>query len=162
MEEFDMDGFVVLLIPVIVVTAILTTGIRIVKPGEVGFVYRGRRFVGFTGPAFVFAPPVVGRVYRMKEESLHIVVESSVPKTEVLLEIANPSIFPITEEGVLTKIRNQVSESVLKILSHRGADDKSQEDRTAADDIRNGLTSSFREIGLIVKRVKVGNHNLET
>jgi len=158
-----MDGFVVILISVIIaVFAVLTTGVRIVKPGEVGFVYRGRRFIGFTGPAFVFAPPVVGRVYRMKEESLNIIVELSVPKTEVLLEIANPSIFPIAEEDVLTKIRSEVSESVLRILSQRGADDRSLDLSVAAEDIRKKLNTSFLEAGVIVKRVKVGGYKLET
>ena len=55
--RFEMDTGVALLLTVIMIViaiAIITTGIHIVKPGEIGFLYRGRKCLRHFGPAFVF------------------------------------------------------------------------------------------------------------
>lgn len=141
--------------------ATLMTGVHVVRPGEIGFVYRGRKFLGHTGPAFVLATPIIGRVYRMKAESLHVLVESSVPETEILLEIADHSRFPIAEKDVDSEIRSRTSESVLEALSRQDTDGGFWDARTSAEDIRNRLNTSFKEMGLVVKYVRLGDHTLE-
>ena len=150
-------GLLILLLAIVVVFALLTTGIRVVRPGEIGFVYRGRTFLRHTGPAFVFGPPIIGRVYRVKEESLQIVVESSVPRTEIQLGIVDPTKVPMWAKELESEIRTKVSDIVLKALSRYG-DSRSHLDTVAvAEEIKNELDMSVRELGLTIMYVRLGD-----
>ena len=146
----------ILLVTIVVVFALLTTGIRIVRPGEIGFIYRGRTFLRHTGPALVFAPPIIGRVYRVKEESLHIVVESSVPRTEIQLGIADPSKVPMWAKEIESEIKTKVSNHVLKALSRYGYSRNHLDPGAAAEDIKNRLDMSVKNLGLTIVSVRLG------
>ena len=146
----------ILLVTIVVVLALLTTGIRIVRPGEIGFIYRGRTFLRHTGPAFIFAPPIIGRVYRVKEESLHIVVESSTPRTEIQLGIADPSKVPMWAKEIESEIRTEVSDLVLKALSRYGSGKSHLNTEATAEDIKSKLDMSVRNLGLTIVSVRLG------
>ena len=157
--RFDMDEgatLFVTLVMILVVTAILTTGIHIIRPGEIGFIYRGRKFLRHTGPAFVFGPPIIGRVYRVKVESLLIVVESSVPRAEIQLGIADPSKVPMWAKKIESEIKTQVADLTLKALSRYGSDKSHLDTVAAAEDIKNRLDASVKDLGLTVVDLKLG------
>ena len=149
----------VTLVMIVVVVAILTTGVHIVKPGEIGFVYRGRKFLRHSGPAFLMGPPIISKIYRMKAESLHIVFESSSPRTEVLLGIADPSRVPVTVEGLDSEIRNLSSKTIKEVLSRRKAGGNGTDLEVVAEEMRLGLNKSFENMGLSVNSVKVGDRH---
>jgi regulator of protease activity HflC (stomatin/prohibitin superfamily) len=162
--RFDMDDGVTLLVTlvmVIVVTGILTTGIHIVKPGEIGFMYRGRKFLRHSGPAFLMGPPIIGKIYRMKAESLHIVFESSSPRMEILLGIADPSRVPITTQDLDSEIKDSTSKAVREVLSRTKSAGSQPDLKTLAEELKLRLDKSLEILGLRVRSIIVGGHSFD-
>jgi regulator of protease activity HflC (stomatin/prohibitin superfamily) len=159
-----MDQGLTLLITIMVIMAVvtlLTTGVRVVKPGEIGFVYRGRKFLRHIGPAFVIAPPIIGKVYRMRVESLHAVFESLEPRTEILLDIANPSRVPITAQDLDSEIKDSTSKAVREVLSRTKSAGSQPDLKTLAEELKLRLDKSLETLGLRVKSIIVGNHSFD-
>jgi regulator of protease activity HflC (stomatin/prohibitin superfamily) len=156
-----MDPGVALLLTVImivVVIAIITTGIHIVKPGEIGFLYRGRKCLRHFGPAFVFSTPIVSKMYKVKTESFHILFEPPNPRIEALLEIANPSRVPIAVKDLDSEIRNLASDTVRGRFTQMNAAMNRADFVVDAEELTLRLNKSFEKMGLRVSSVKVGEH----
>ena len=155
------EGFVLLItIMMIMVTiAVLTTGIHIIRPGEIGLIYRGKKFLRHSGPAFVMGPPIIGKVYRIKAKSLHIMFESptsSSPSMEILLYIADPSRIPTTVKDLDSEIRGLASVAVNEARSRINAAGNPTDYAAVAEKMRLRLDKSFEKIGLKVSIIKVG------
>lgn len=154
-----MDTDLVLLLLVVAIAAVfalMATMIHIVKPGEIGFVYRRGTFLRLIEPGhLVMAAPIIFKVHRMKTESLHIVVDSSAHRAELQLGISDPSRVPVTVEEVESETRNKASELVLKSLSRYGSDKNHLDTTAAAEEIENRLNTILRDIGFKVVYLKV-------
>jgi regulator of protease activity HflC (stomatin/prohibitin superfamily) len=154
-----MDTSSVLLILFVAIAAVFTlmaTMIHIVRPGEIGFVYRRGTFLRLIEPGrLVMVAPIIFRIHRMKTESLHIVVESSAHRAQLQLGIADPSRVPVTVEEVESETRNRASELVLRSLSRYGSDKNHLDTTAAAKEIENRLNTILRDIGLKVESLKM-------
>ncbi len=154
-----MDSGVALLLTVtMIVIAIITTGIHIVKPGEIGILYRGRKCLRHFGPSFVFSTPIVSKMYIVKAESFHIVFEPPNPRVEVLLEIADPSRVPIAVKDLDFEIRNVATGTVRGRLTQTNAAMNRADLVVDAEELTLRLNKSFEKMGLRVGSVKVGEH----
>ena len=152
-----MDTGLVLLTLLLIaaVFALMMTMAHIIRPGEIGFIYRRGAFLRLIEPGFLMAMPVIFRIYRMKTESLQIEVESSAHRAELQLGIADPSRVPVTVGDVESETRNRASEVVLKTFSRYSSDKKYLDTTAAVEEIEDRLNKSLRDMGLEVVRLKV-------
>ena len=149
-------GLVLLMLLLIAaVFALMMTMTHIIRPGEIGFIYRRGTFLRFVGPSLNIAMPVIFKIYRMKTESLQIEVESSTHRAKLQLGIADPSRVPVTVGDVESDARNRASEVVLKTFSRYSSDKKYLDTTAAVEEIEDRLSKSLRDIGLEVVRLKV-------
>ena len=144
-----------MLLLIAAVFALMMTMAHIIRPGEIGFIYRRGSFLRLIEPGFLMAMPVIFKVYRMKTESLQIVVESSVHRAELQLGIADPSRVPVAVGEVESEARNRASETVLKTLSRYSSNKKHLDLTAAVEETENRLNRSLRDIGLKVVHLKV-------
>lgn len=152
----------VLLVAMAVTFSILMTGIHIVRQDEIGFVYRGKKFVQQSGPRIVVSTPIIGKVHRMKAKSLHITVEPSNPRTEVILSIADPSKVPVTVKDLDFEIRNSISNAITKAPQFQESCRDSKDPSDIAENLKDMLDESLRDMGFVVKSLRFGNHVIET
>ena len=145
----------ILFVAIAAVGALMATMIHIVKPGEIGLVYRRGAFLRLIKPGhIVMAMPIIFKVHRVKTESLRIVVKSSTYGAELRLGIADPSRVPVPVGEAGLETRNKASELVQKSLSRYGSD-KDRLDTTAAEEIENRLDTILRDEGLKVESLKI-------
>ena len=145
-----------LLVAIAAVFAVMATMIHIVKPGEIGFVYRRGTFLRLIEPGhLIMIAPIIYKVHRMKTESLHVVVDSSTHRVELQLGIADPSRIPVTTKEVESETRSKASELVLKSLSRYGSDKNRLDTTAAAEEMKDGLNTILKDIGLRVEHLKV-------
>lgn len=153
-----MDTGLVLLIlfvAIVVVSALMMTGIRIIRPDEIGFIYRRGRFLRLVQPGLIIAIPIILKVRRMKTESLNIVVESSANRAELQLGIADPSRVPVTAEEIGSEAGNRASELLTKALSRYSSGNDHLDAAAAAKEIENRLDTPLRDIGLKVVDLRI-------
>ena len=144
-----------LLVAIAAAFALMATMIHIIKPGEIGFVYRRGTFFRLVEPShIIMIAPIIYKVHRIKTESLHVVVDSSAHRAELQLGIADPSRVPVPVGEAELETRNKASELVQKSLSRYGSD-KDRLDTTAAEEIENRLNTILRDVGLKVERLRV-------
>lgn len=158
------DGTILLIlfVTMVMVFSVLMTGFHIVRQDEIGFVYRGKKFVRHSGPGFVMSQPLIGKVHRMKAESLHIMVESPGVRTEAILAIADPQRVPVTVNDMDSEIRNLASEVVLETPSLQDPGKNGKDQRDIAEDLKRRLDEAFKDIGLVVKLLRFGECSIET
>jgi hypothetical protein len=145
-----------LLVAIAAASALMATMIHLVRPGEIGFVYRRGTFLRLIEPGhLVMVAPIIFKIHRMKTESLHIVVESSAHRAELQLGIADPSRVPVTVEEVESETRKKASELVLRSLSRYGSDKNHLDTTAAAKGIENRLNTILMDIGLKVDSLKM-------
>lgn len=160
-----MDTSMVLLILFVVIVAVfalMATGIHIIRPGEIGFIYRRGRFLRLVQPGLAIAIPIILRVHRMRTESLNIVVESSAHRAELQLGIADPSRVPITVDDMDSEIRDLASGVILKAPSLQDSNKNGKDQRDIAEDLKRRLDEAFKDMGLVVKSLRVGEYTVET
>lgn len=148
-------GLMLLMLLIAAVFALVLTMTHIIRPGEIGFIYRRGTFLRLIGPSLNMAMPVIFKIYRMKTESLQIAVESSTHRAELQLGIADPSRVPVTVGDVESETRNRASEVVLKTFSRYSSDKKYLDTTASIEEIEDRLNKSLRDIGLEVVRLKV-------
>jgi len=154
---------------IIVVTAVISTGIHIVKPGEIGFLYKRKKFLNYFRPGFIFGPPIVSRMYRLDATTLHILLKPPALKmrdegeirnleTEVMFDIADPSRVPIRSKGLGEEIRTLASsifeETIPRMRSREHRDDAG----AIAKELMICLNREVDKMGFRVAAVRVGNH----
>lgn len=168
-----MDGqlqvLLLLAIVIVAVFVVITTGVHIVRPGEIGFLYRRGKFLKHFGPAFVFGTPVISKMYRLNVKTLHILFEHPVSKvrdvgttlnlkTEMTLDIADPSRVPIRDENLGAEVRRLASDAFEKTVSRMRSEEDRNDPSTIAKELRTSLNEAIERIGLRVAYLKVGEH----
>lgn len=168
-----MDGqlqiLLLLVIVIVTVFVVITTGVHIVRPGEIGFLYRRGKFLRHFGPAFVFGPPVISKMYRLNVKTLHIQFEPPMSKarnggailnlkTEMTLDIANPSRVPVRDQNLAAEVRRLTSDAFEKTVSRMRSEENHNDPSTIAKELRTNLNEAVERIGLRVTYLKVGEH----
>lgn len=163
-------SLLLLVVVIVVVLAVMTTGIHIVRPGEIGFLYRRDKFLRLSGPALVFGPPIIGKMYRLNVKTLHILLEHPAVKmmsggatlnlkTEVTLDIANPSTVPIRSGDLGAEMKRQVSDAFEETISRMRSGENLNDPSAFAEELSSRLNRAVGKLGVRVASVKVGDHS---
>jgi len=166
--EYALLVLLLVMVIICVVLGIMTTGIHIVRKGEIGFLYRGERFLRQFGPSFVVGPPIIGKMYRLDERALRITFGPSSPgrtyegsaknpRTEITLGIADPPRVPIRNADLSGEIRELVSETYRRATSRTRSWEEGNNPRELARELRTDLDRVLGKIGLRVTSLKVGD-----
>ncbi|MCJ7562886.1 MAG: hypothetical protein MUO84_07765 [Thermoplasmata archaeon] len=177
MSGFEMDTLVAILVTitmVVVVLFILITGIHIIRPGQIGFLYRGKTFIRDFGPSIVFGPPLISRMYKINRgEVLHFILDSSSTggrrarttpgfEIEVTLDITDPSKVPVLKGDLKLEAHGIVSRAMEKAISHIERESETQDQAAIARELRIVLEKSLKVIGLRPAYIRAGNHKETT
>jgi len=162
-------SLLIVVVVIVVVLAVMTTGVHIVRPGEIGFLYRRNKFLRLSGPALVFGPPFIGKMYRLNAKTLRILLERPAVKmmnegtalnlkTEVTLDIVDPSMVPIRNGDLGAEVKRLASDAFKETISRMRSREDHNDPSAFAKELGNNLNRAVEKMGFRVASVKVGDH----